>query len=1032
MENDQNSGFMRFAIIGIIIVAVILVLGTFITGKNAGKDTETAVRAVSLLYLDELAGRREQVIDKTLTSYMEDMDIALSLLTKETLSSAENLQNYQRRMKQLYGIEKFSFVDENGLIYTARGIRKNIESYNFDYKNMVDNEISIKNLNSNNKKVVIAMPVDEIPFQDKHFVVCFMEIDMKKILNEFSMQSTSGISNTFCNIYTSEGISLTDIVLGGIANEDDLFPAMEQATFNNGYSLEKMKKDFANKKAGVVSFTYDNINGTMKYVPVHGTDWMLTYLVRESVISNQISSISDGIIFRSLTQSILTAIVLGITFVIMILQFRRATKMNLERSISETENRVKQNELEEQLALQEELLAQEQQRTQQENMIHALAADYLGVYYVNLENNTGISYQKESEVADILTNDVHFDFLDTFKAYAENFVTDEYREGFLEFIKINSIREGLKKNFVIYYRYLVRKDGVESYEMLKMARVKKKNETGDEKLIQTIGVGFIDIDDEMKDSMQKSQALNDALKIADEANKAKTIFLSNMSHEIRTPMNAIIGLDNLALNEPNLSSKTTDYLKKIGSSAQHLLGLINDILDMSRIESGRMVIRNEEFEFSKFIEQITMLLSGQCKDKKLNFTCNVHGDIDEFYIGDSGKLRQVLINILSNAVKFTPEGGNIDFNVEKTASFDGKSTLKFVVKDTGIGMSKEYLTKIFEPFTQENSSVSNKYGSSGLGMAITKNIVELMNGKIDVESEKNVGTTFTVSVTLRDSKRTVDLNEEDVEIQTSDMKVLVIDDDPVACEHAKLVLEKAGISSDVVDSGKKALEMIQLRYARQESYNLIVVDWQMPEMNGLEVTKKIREIIGNDTAIIILTAYNWDDIIDKAVDAGVDSFIAKPLFSGSLLEEFKTALKKKKISNEKENPKTDLTNKRILLAEDMIVNAEIMMEVLKMREMLPEHAENGKIALEMFEKSPENYYSAILMDMRMPEMNGLEATMAIRKLNRPDAKTIPIIALTANAFDEDVQRSLQAGLNAHLSKPVDPEVLFETLEKMIK
>ena len=390
----------------------------------------------------------------------------------------------------------------------------------------------------------------------------------------------------------------------------------------------------------------------------------------------------------------------------------------------------------------------------------------------------------------------------------------------------------------------------------------------------------------------------------------------------------------------------------------------------------------------------------------------------------------MLINILGNAVKFTPEGGKVDLIVEKTADFDKKSAIKFTIKDTGIGMSKDYLPKIFEAFSQEDSTATNKYGSSGLGMAITKSIVEMMNGKIEVDSEKGKGTTFTVTVTLMNSDKTD--ATDDVEIKPQEMNVLVIDDDAIACDHAKLVLEKAGIAAETVLSGKEAIERVKLRHARREPYNLIIVDLHMPEMDGVEVTRQIREIIGNETAIIILTAYNWDDVMEDALAAGVDSFIAKPLFSGSLLEEFKNALRKKKVSVLAKKNKADLAGKRILLAEDMPVNAEIMMMVLQMREMEAELAENGKIALEKFQNSPENYYDAILMDMRMPEMDGLEATQRIRALPRPDAKTIPIIALTANAFDEDVQRSLQAGLNAHLSKPVEPDVLFDTLENMIR
>ncbi|MBQ3433507.1 MAG: response regulator, partial [Selenomonadaceae bacterium] len=743
--------------------------------------------------------------------------------------------------------------------------------------------------------------------------------------------------------------------------------------------------------------------------------------IRESVISEQINSITDGIITRSLVHSVVTALVLVAMFILVITQLRKAAKARLEKETADAENRVKQQELEEQLALQEELLAQEQEKAQQDIMIRALASDYRSVYYVNLADDSGICYRGDSGLKGALAEGEGFKFSRRFTEYANLYVTAEYRDDFLKFIEPENIREALEKTAVIMYRYLANRNGKESYEMIRMASVIADD--GTKISNHVIGVGFTDIDSEMRDALAKSQALSDALKTAEEASKAKTAFLSSMSHEIRTPMNAIIGLDSLALHEPGISATTRSYLEKIGTSAQHLLSLINDILDMSRIESGRMTVRNEEFAFPKLIEQINTIFSGQCKEKKLEYNCHVKGELDEYYIGDSVKLRQVLINILGNAVKFTPEGGKVDLIVEKTASFDKKSAIRFTIKDTGIGMSKDYLPKIFEAFSQEDSTATNKYGSSGLGMAITKSIVEMMNGKIEVDSEKGVGTTFTVTVTLMDSDKQ-DAAKDDVEIRPHEMNVLIIDDDPIACDHAKLVLEKAGIAAETVLSGKEAIEMVKLRHARREPYNLIIVDWHMPEMDGVEVTKQIREIIGNETAIIILTAYNWDDIIDEAIAAGVDSFIAKPLFSGNLIEEFKKALKKKNLSTAETKTKADLAGKRILLAEDMPVNAEIMMMVLQMREIEADLAENGKIALEKFENSPEGYYAAILMDMRMPEMDGLEATQRIRALDRKDAKTSPIIALTANAFDEDVQRSLQAGLNAHLSKPVEPDILF--------
>ena len=1022
---------MRMAIIGSIIVAAILVLGTIWTGRNASSDTEEAVHVVSLLYLDELAERRAQVVASTLHSYISDLDVAIGLIEKNDLVSIESLQAYQARMKHLYSLEKFAFVDSDGIIYTSRGTRKYIDQNDFDYLNLSGPEISIKNAYTSNKKIVVAMPVDRLPFNGTHLLACFMEFDMNKMLKSISLQANNS-NTTFCNLYTNAGFALTNVVLGGLASETSLFRALERAQFEKGQSLAAMTRDFQAKQAGVVTFTYNNIRETMCYVPVQGTDWMLTYLVRESVITDQISSIYEGIVARSLVQSVLTILVLAGMFCVMILQMRRAAKATLEKEISETANRVKQQELQEQLALQEQLLAQEKQRVQQDSMITALAADYRSVFYINLDNGTGVCYRKDVDSAFIQDTGEHFPYLETFVSYAHRFVTKKYQEDFIKFIEPDTIRKGLSENIVLTYRYLAERNDNERYEMLRIARV-GDIEDNDKNKIHAIGVGFSDIDGEMRDTMAKSQALSDALNAAEEASKAKTVFLSNMSHEIRTPMNAIIGLDNLALNDPEISDKTREYLKKIGSSAQHLLSLINDILDMSRIESGRISIRNEEFAFSKLIEQINMIFSGQCQEKGLTYTCRLNGSIDDYYIGDNVKLRQVLINLLGNAVKFTPQGGYIDFWVEKTAAFEGKSTLRFTVKDTGIGMSKEFLPKIFDSFSQEDSSVRNQYGSTGLGMAITKNIVDLMHGQITVESEKGVGSTFTVSITLLDSEKGKDQAADAIVINPQEMSVLVVDDDPIACEHAKLVLEKAGIAAETVLTGKEAIELIKVHHARRDPYNLIIVDWQMPEMDGVEATRQIRAIIGDESAIIILTAYHWDDVMEEALDAGVDSFIAKPLFTSNLLEEFKNALRKKQLKQAAATKvKADLRGRRILLAEDMIVNAEIMIEVLKMREMETEHAENGKIAVEMFKEHPEGYYSAILMDMRMPEMTGLEATKAIRSLDRSDAKTIPIIALTANAFDEDVQRSLQAGLNAHLSKPVNPEVLFDTLETMIK
>ena len=1028
MNHGKKNYTATIAIIGSLILAIILVAGTMWMGTQARRDTEEAVRSVSLLYLDELAGRRKQVVEVNLQEKIQTIRAAIDLMTDEDLKDKAHLEAFQTRMKQLYHLDKFAFVDTDGLIYTSTGTQNNIDEYSFDYRSLSEPEISIFHPKSSDKRVIIAVPIN-ILFCDKTLSVCFMAIDMQEMLAGVSL-TTYTDNATFCNIYTENGTALTDSVLGGLAVEDNLLDAMKIAAFERPYSYEDFKREFQAGTRGVVSFTFNGIRETLTYIPVSGTDWQLTYLIRESVISERISSISKGTVGRNIVQSILTVAAMLVMFGFIIDQTKRNSRLLLEQETVEAENRVKQEELEHRLTLQEKLLDEERQREQQDGMITALAADYWSVYYLELDKDEGVCYQAHTDLdSPGFKVGEHFTYLAAVTAYANQYVTEPYREEFLRFIQPGCIREGLKRQRVISHTYMVKRHGRESFETVRFARV---HHTGDQagQRIDSVGACFVDVDADTRSTMEQRQALSDALTAAEAASKAKTTFLSNMSHEIRTPMNAIIGLDSIALNDPDTPQKTREYLEKIGDSAEHLLGLINDILDMSRIESGRLTLKNEEFSFRALLEATNTMFSGQCQDKGLEYRCRINSAVDDYYIGDNMKLRQVLINILGNAVKFTPAGGKVELQVERTAQFDGKSTLCFTISDTGIGMSKEYLPRLFDTFSQENAATTTKYGSTGLGMAITKSIVELMNGHIDVESEKGVGTTFVVTVTLSDSNRNDFQGEE--EILPNEMTVLIVDDDPVACRHAQLVLEKAGIASELASSGRQAVNMVKLRHARMEPYNLILVDWKMPEMDGVETTRRIREEIGHESAIIILTAYRWDDVLEEALQVGVDSFLPKPIFATAVLEEFKSALKRKDISAKKQQTKADLTGRHILLAEDMDVNAEIIRMVLQMRDMEADHAENGKKAVELFAEHPVGYYDAILMDMRMPQMDGLEATRVIRTMDRPDAQTIPIIALTANAFDEDVQRSMQAGLNAHLSKPVQPELLFETLESLIR
>ena len=488
---------------------------------------------------------------------------------------------------------------------------------------------------------------------------------------------------------------------------------------------------------------------------------------------------------------------------------------------------------------------------------------------------------------------------------------------------------------------------------------------------------------------------------------------------------------NLRLNERRPRARAVRR-----ASAKHLLGLINDILDMSRIESGRMTLKNEEFSMRELLNQVNIIIGGQCADKGLHYKCNIVGDVGDYYVGDDMKLKQVLINILGNSVKFTEAPGDVTLMVREASRQDDVCTLRFAMTDTGVGMDEEYIPKIFEAFSQEDETSTNRYGGSGLGMAITKSFVEMMSGDIDVQSHKGVGSTFTVSVTLGASSRSA---HEDTGLTIpAGLRCLVIDDDEIACEHAQVVLHSIGIEADTSVDPHEALSLLRRAHDANDPYQLLLTDYKMPQMDGLELIASLRAFDNGKTAIIMLTGYNWESIEDDASAMGVDDIMAKPLFSDSLAKAIHATLSQRvltepiALTEDVKQPTTlVLEGCRILMAEDVDQNAEILADLLELEDIKSERAKNGEIAVRMFNDSPEGYYTAILMDVRMPVMDGLTATKSIRALDRPDAQTIPIIAMTANVFDEDVQRSLEAGMNAHLSKPVEPDRLFETMSELI-
>lgn len=522
-------------------------------------------------------------------------------------------------------------------------------------------------------------------------------------------------------------------------------------------------------------------------------------------------------------------------------------------------------------------------------------------------------------------------------------------------------------------------------------------------------------------------ALDEARHEAIEANKAKSEFFSNMSHDIRTPMNAVVGMTAIAIANIDNIQQVKHCLRKISLSSKHLLGLINDVLDMSKIESGKMVLNKDLVSLSEVMDSMVSIVQPQIKAKKQNFNVQIYDIITENVCCDSVRMNQMLLNLLSNAIKFTNEGGTIEFSMSQEPSPKGDEYVRIHlrVKDNGIGIAPEFMEKIFESFSREDDKRVQRTEGSGLGMAITKYIVDSMGGSIDVQSELGTGTQFSIVLDL-----------EVAPVQEADMvlpqwKMLVVDDDEMMCQTTLSSLKEIGIDADWTMDGESAVEMVKKRHGMHDDYQIILLDWKLPGIDGVETARKIREHM-SDVSILLISAYDWSEIEQEARDAGVSGFIPKPLFKSTLFYGLRPFMD---LSEEGDSVAEEedmaLKGRRVLVAEDNELNWEVAEELLGDLGLELEWAENGQICLEKFQQSPIGFYDAVLMDLRMPVMTGLEAAQAIRQQDREDSD-IPIVAMTADAFAEDIQKCLDVGMNAHVAKPIDIQEVARHLKNFIK
>lgn len=661
----------------------------------------------------------------------------------------------------------------------------------------------------------------------------------------------------------------------------------------------------------------------------------------------------------------------------------------------------------------------------QRDIIEGLAMEYYSVLLLDPDTDIVTTFRTDECAR---TSDGYFAknnncWSKIVKSYAKEYVSDRSRDEYIEKLSTDYIRSQ-KESYSVTYEALTW--GKTSYLQIRVAYVKERDGNN------VVVIGTRNVDDLIKKERAQEMALQAAYDAAEAANRAKTDFLSNMSHDIRTPMNGIIGMTAIAASHIDDRERVQDSLQKITMASKHLLSLINEVLDMSKIESGKVQLMEEEFNLSDLVDNLITMTNSQVKEHHHELKVSISNLTHEAVIGDSLRIQKVFMNIMSNAVKYTPDGGEIHLSISEKPSCQAKvGCYEFIFEDNGIGMRKEFVDRIFEPFARAEDERVSYIQGTGLGMSISRNIVRMMGGDIKVESILGVGSRFTVTFYLK--------LQDTEKIQYDkfvNLDVLVADDDKLSLESCCSVLDDLGMRTKGVSTGEEAVREVVLCHEQKKDYFACIIDWKMPGMDGIETTRAIRKEVGNDVPIIIISAYDWSDIEQEARAAGANAFISKPMFRSRLVKTFCTLMdeevQQESVMTMDDLASMELSGYRALLVEDNELNVEVATVILEMTGLSVEHVSDGTEAVDRMNDCEDGYYDIVFMDIQMPKMNGYDATRVIRAMNRNYCRQVPIVAMTANAFAEDVQAAKTVGMNGHIAKPLELKALLGVLQKWLK